>query len=49
MSDIYDFISHESSSCCDANLTITGICLECGEHSEPAEEEEEQPSTNSLQ
>ena len=29
------------SECCGASIYINGICAECKDHTEPAEEEEE--------
>ena len=37
-----DYITNLDSECCGASLTIDGICLECGEHSEPIEEEDQE-------
>ena len=37
-----DYISHLSSDCCDASLTITGMCLECGEPAEPISDDDEE-------
>jgi hypothetical protein len=39
--DYYDYISSSDSECCGASLTNDGMCMECGEHAEPFEEEEE--------
>ena len=39
--DATDFFSGESE-CCGAPLYLTGICSECGEHSEPSEDEPEE-------
>ncbi len=40
MQDPLDFIDRSSSSdCCDAPIVQGGMCSECGEHCEPADED----------